>query len=374
MPDARTDPTEPSAADAAPQGESPHDHAVVVVGGGPAGCAAAVFTARYGLDTVVFDRGRSSLRQCAYLENYLGFPGGVGVETAYELFHDHVERAGAELVADRVTAVERCADGAVEADGPTGDDGAAGTDGRSETESVCDAVRGNEADEATGTESVCDGESAADRDGPTGGFRVELESGDAVVAERVIAATRYGGEYLRPVVGDDAFETQTHDGETHTQFDRSYAAHDGTTPVDGLYVASPSAESDRQALVAAGRGARVGLRLLEAHRRDLGFFDGVAAHYDWLRRAASLDEEWAERDRWREWAETNRPDDHDVADERWREVRDREIDRRMATYVDAEEIASRRDRGRDALLDGLEEERLLDHLDDERMRAYLDEH
>jgi len=52
------------------------DHDVVVVGGGPAGCAAGVFTARYGLDTMIFDRGRSSIQRCAYLENYLGFPRG----------------------------------------------------------------------------------------------------------------------------------------------------------------------------------------------------------------------------------------------------------------------------------------------------------
>jgi len=42
----------------------------VAVGGWPAGCSASVFTARYGLDTVAFDRGRSSLRQCAHPENY----------------------------------------------------------------------------------------------------------------------------------------------------------------------------------------------------------------------------------------------------------------------------------------------------------------
>lgn len=46
---------------------------VVIVGGGPAGCSAGVFCAREGLDTVIFDRGRSSLQRCAHLENYLGF-------------------------------------------------------------------------------------------------------------------------------------------------------------------------------------------------------------------------------------------------------------------------------------------------------------
>ena len=58
---------------------------VVVIGGGPAGCAAGIFTARYGLDTVLFDRGRSSIQRCAHLENYLGFPAGIDVETLYEV-------------------------------------------------------------------------------------------------------------------------------------------------------------------------------------------------------------------------------------------------------------------------------------------------
>ncbi len=50
------------------------EYDVAIVGGGPTGCSAGVFTARYGLDTVLFDRGRSSIASCAHLENYLGSP------------------------------------------------------------------------------------------------------------------------------------------------------------------------------------------------------------------------------------------------------------------------------------------------------------
>lgn len=39
-----------------------YDHDVVIVGGGPAGCSAGVFTARYELDTVIFDRLEKALR------------------------------------------------------------------------------------------------------------------------------------------------------------------------------------------------------------------------------------------------------------------------------------------------------------------------
>ncbi|WP_101296875.1 NAD(P)/FAD-dependent oxidoreductase [Halegenticoccus soli] len=118
--------------------EPAYDRDIVIVGGGPAGCSAAVFTARHGLDTVVFDRGNASLRRCAYLENYLGFPAGVDVETFYDLAHDHAERAGAEVIADLVVSVAR--------------------DGR-------------------------------------GGFRVETQDGRELTTRRVVAAAKYDGEY-----------------------------------------------------------------------------------------------------------------------------------------------------------------------------------
>ena len=81
------------------------EYDVVVVGGGPAGCSAGVFTARDDLDTVVFDRGNSSLRRCAYLENYLGFPAGIDIETFSALAQDHAETAGCEVVDDLVVGV-----------------------------------------------------------------------------------------------------------------------------------------------------------------------------------------------------------------------------------------------------------------------------
>lgn len=88
-----------------------HDHDVVIIGGGPAGCSAGVFVGREGLDTVIFDRGRSSLLRCGHLENYLGFPGGIDIETFYDLMHDHAETAGCEIVPDMVESVEPVEDG-----------------------------------------------------------------------------------------------------------------------------------------------------------------------------------------------------------------------------------------------------------------------
>ncbi|QIO21093.1 FAD-dependent oxidoreductase [Haloarcula sp. JP-L23] len=275
------------------------DRDVVVVGGGPAGCSAAVFLARDGLDTVVFDRGRSSLKQCAYLENYLGFPAGVDVETLYALMHDHVEEAGGTVVPDLVASVERADDG--------------------------------------------------------DGFVVRTQDGRAVTTRYVLAATRYDGAYLRPLDDGAMFERHEYDGEERERFDRSYADPDGTTPVEGLYVASPSHDTDRQAIVAAGRGARTALELVAHARRERGYPDAVADHYDWVRPENARDEEWDDRDRWREWFDCRLPEDHGLADERRIELREQAIDRRLATYVSEAEIAARTERG---------QRRLLDHVDD----------
>ena len=59
--------------------DSGFDHDVVIVGGGPAGA----FTARYGLDTHIFDDGRSPIQRCTFLKNYLGFPAGIDSEPLY---------------------------------------------------------------------------------------------------------------------------------------------------------------------------------------------------------------------------------------------------------------------------------------------------
>ena len=45
------------------------EYDIVIIGSGPTGATTGVFTARAGLDTFVFDRGRSSIKRCAHLEN-----------------------------------------------------------------------------------------------------------------------------------------------------------------------------------------------------------------------------------------------------------------------------------------------------------------
>ncbi|KAB1187228.1 MULTISPECIES: FAD-dependent oxidoreductase [Haloferax] len=298
---------------------------VVVVGGGPSGCAAAVFTARYGLDTIVFNRGNAAFRRCAYLENYLGFPAGIGVETFTSLMHDHVTEAGADYVADMVESVERVDD------------------------------------------------ADADVDAEAGEFVVHTQDGHRVVTEYVVAAAWYDGDYLRGLDDDDAmFEHHDHHGESHEQFDSSYPDDDGRTPVDGLYVAAPTGDRNAQVGIAAGQGAHVARCLLFDHRREQGFSgDILAAHYDWLRPDSEFQGEWGDRDRWREWFERQVPDDADVDEDHLADLRETYIDRAFETRRSDDEIAAAERRGVRRLVEVIGTERVLDAVPDETLRTYL---
>jgi len=83
-------------------------HKLIVVGGGPAGLSAALYAARAALSPLVFT-GKDLGGQAAStstIENYPGFPDGVGGTEISELFHKQAERFGAKFMFDRVTAVD----------------------------------------------------------------------------------------------------------------------------------------------------------------------------------------------------------------------------------------------------------------------------
>ncbi|MFB6236581.1 MAG: NAD(P)-binding domain-containing protein [Halopenitus sp.] len=80
------------------------DYDVVVIGGGASGLAAAVFAARYGFDTLVFDRGGSAIRRSYSIENYLGLL-AVDPTTFLRIGRAHARYEGAEVVDDLVTRI-----------------------------------------------------------------------------------------------------------------------------------------------------------------------------------------------------------------------------------------------------------------------------
>ncbi|HET6733656.1 FAD-dependent oxidoreductase [Mycobacterium sp.] len=82
---------------------------LVVIGGGPAGLAAAVYGASEGLKTVLIERTATGGQagQSSRIENYLGFPDGLSGSQLAERARRQAEKFEAELItAAEVTAIE----------------------------------------------------------------------------------------------------------------------------------------------------------------------------------------------------------------------------------------------------------------------------
>jgi thioredoxin reductase (NADPH) len=86
---------------------------VIIVGSGPAGYTAALYTARANLEPLVIEgfAWGGLLQQTTDVENYPGFPQGIMGPALMQHFRDQAERFGARLETDDVTAVELASDG-----------------------------------------------------------------------------------------------------------------------------------------------------------------------------------------------------------------------------------------------------------------------
>jgi len=90
------------------------EYDMVIVGAGPAGLAAAVYAASDGLSTLILEHdvpgGQAS--HTSLIENFFGFPGGIGGAELARLAGRQAERFGAELTLMRgVTGSRRAPDG-----------------------------------------------------------------------------------------------------------------------------------------------------------------------------------------------------------------------------------------------------------------------
>ncbi|MGE5893709.1 MAG: NAD(P)/FAD-dependent oxidoreductase [bacterium] len=81
---------------------------IIVIGGGPAGLAAAQYTARYDLKTVVLDKSATAgaLAYASKIENYPGLTTPVSGKELLDIFRDQAIGFGAEYIETQVVGVK----------------------------------------------------------------------------------------------------------------------------------------------------------------------------------------------------------------------------------------------------------------------------
>ncbi len=91
------------------RGTASSDCDLAVAGAGPAGLTAAIYGARFGLRTVVFEKlaPGGQIATADMVENYPGFPEGISGAKLGELMEAQARRFGAEIIADGIASLEK---------------------------------------------------------------------------------------------------------------------------------------------------------------------------------------------------------------------------------------------------------------------------
>lgn len=78
---------------------------VVIIGSGPAGVSAALYTQRAGFETTIISNGGGALLKAEKVENYYGFADGISGEKLYNDGIDGAKRLGVEFINDEVVSL-----------------------------------------------------------------------------------------------------------------------------------------------------------------------------------------------------------------------------------------------------------------------------
>ncbi|HEX8839722.1 MAG TPA: NAD(P)/FAD-dependent oxidoreductase [Sphingomicrobium sp.] len=79
----------------------------LIVGGGPAGLTAAIYLARFHLDILVVDGGKSRASWIPCSHNHAGFPDGINGKELLERMREQAQRYGAKIITEQVTKLEQ---------------------------------------------------------------------------------------------------------------------------------------------------------------------------------------------------------------------------------------------------------------------------
>jgi len=83
------------------------EYEVIIIGGGPAGLTAGLYTSRAGLKSLLVERGPfgGQMANTTLVENYPGFPDGIAGSELGSLMHQQAIRYGLEVVMSEVTGI-----------------------------------------------------------------------------------------------------------------------------------------------------------------------------------------------------------------------------------------------------------------------------
>ena len=79
---------------------------VIIIGAGPAGISASLYTTRGNLKTLVIYNGISSLEKAKKIDNYYGFKDGISGEELYKIGIEQTKKLGTEVKNEEVLKIE----------------------------------------------------------------------------------------------------------------------------------------------------------------------------------------------------------------------------------------------------------------------------
>ena len=79
---------------------------VIIIGAGPAGISASLYTVRRNLKTLIIYKEKSALEKTNKIENYYGFENGINGKELYNIGIKQAQNIGANIIEDEATNIQ----------------------------------------------------------------------------------------------------------------------------------------------------------------------------------------------------------------------------------------------------------------------------